>query len=245
MSTLKPILNEQTVDVWSVPLVGRLPIDTHETVSVSEWERANRFHYARDRHRYLLRRIALRRILSRYLDIPSADVDYVTGKYGKPRLSGLGKESRISFNTSSSQDLAVVAVARFPLGVDVEVVRPFDNASDITSREFTADERESLGDDPDLSGFFEIWTRKEALVKAVGKGLAIELGLVDTGWPKREAVWQGWRVTSFPSIRETVGSIAFPAACHPVIQPHEFMLHGRPIDIPGRSLPVRSARIPC
>lgn len=226
MSTLKRIHSGQAVDVWNVPLVGNLPVDTHDTVSAAEWERANRFHRAEDRHRYLLRRVALRRILSRYLDVVSAEVRYTAGKRGKPRLSGPGQR-RISFNTSSSQDLAVVAVAGFPVGVDVEAVRPFNSAREVADREFTAEERERVGEDPDLRAFFEIWTRKEALVKAEGLGLAIELRLVDTGWPRREGLWQGWCVTSLLGIGDYVGSIAFPAASHPVVQTHEFILQDR------------------
>jgi 4'-phosphopantetheinyl transferase len=144
------------------------------TLARDERERAARFRFAHDRRRYVVARATLRALLGRELGLPPAAVPLTADAYGKPRLaSELG--ARLSFNLSHTVGRALYALAEGPeLGVDAEAIRPLAEmealARDVFSREELL-EWSSLADEERTSGFFSGWTRKEAFVKALGRGL--------------------------------------------------------------------------
>jgi 4'-phosphopantetheinyl transferase len=166
------------VHVWSVSLdVPRSMVsDGFETLSADERGRAARFHFDRDRRRFVCARGALRRILGEYLEIDPLDLSFQYGVHGKPALAGKAAES-LSFNVSHSDELALIAVAPpdVELGVDVEAIRSLPDADDIASRYFAPAEVARLRPLPAAlreDAFFRCWTRKEAYLKALGDGLA-------------------------------------------------------------------------
>jgi 4'-phosphopantetheinyl transferase len=146
-------------------------------------ERARSMRFVRppDRRRFVLAHAALRLFLARCLDIHPAAVRYENGVHGKPRLApGLPS---LEFNLSHSGGLGVVAVARDrPVGVDVEQLRDVPDALSIADTHFSAAEREVLRSLPPAEqrgAFFRCWTRKEAVVKAVGEGFGRALDSFD------------------------------------------------------------------
>jgi phosphopantetheinyl transferase len=144
------------VDVWIVPLdrpeseVERL----YGLLSADERERAGRPPHAPRKRRYVVRQGATREILARYTEAPPEALELVRSSAGKPSLAGAGE---LRFSVSDSADLALVAVARRDVGVDLEQVR--DRAA---VRRMRALGRER---------FFERWTRLEAVGKARGSGM--------------------------------------------------------------------------
>lgn len=169
------------VDLWSAD-VDR-GADRHgslDDLSTDEQERAGRFNFEKDRQRFLARRVFLRNVLSRYAGVSPARIRYRVSALGKPELDpGCG----ISFSTSHSDGLAVVAIARDrSVGVDVERVRPIADAMDVAERFFSRDEVGSLRSVPEVSRsrhFLTIWTRKESYAKAIGAGLTLPLSEFD------------------------------------------------------------------
>lgn len=156
---------EVGVEVWAAELdgssadVGLL----HE----SERERAERFAFDHLRRRYTVAHAMLRSVLGVG---PEAALE--AGPHGKPALTG-GPH----FNLSHSGGLAVVAVCRAaPVGVDVEAVRPLRRLRGLAERVMSAEELSAFerARDPERF-FFELWTRKEAVVKAIGEGIIREL----------------------------------------------------------------------
>jgi 4'-phosphopantetheinyl transferase len=147
-----------------------------------ERERAERFHFERLRWRFVVGRGVLRIILAGYLGTAPAGVRIAYGLRGKPRLAD-GHGDALRFNLAHSGGLALYAVTRGrELGVDLEEVRPLEDAEAIAARYFSAGEAAALGALPHadrLAGFFRCWTRKEAYVKARGEGLAIPLHQFD------------------------------------------------------------------
>ena len=146
-----------------------------------ERARATRFVRPSDRRRFVLAHAALRLVLARCLDTDPTAVRYEHGHHGKPRLRpGLPS---LEFNLSHSGDLVVLAVARDrSVGVDVEQMRYMPDALTIADTHFSAAEREglrSLSPVERQAAFFRCWTRKEAMVKAVGEGLGRALGSFD------------------------------------------------------------------
>jgi 4'-phosphopantetheinyl transferase len=143
--------------------------------------RAAKFFHERDRARYVFSKGRLRQILATYLTVRPDEVAFRTTEFGKPFLATPFESSGINFNVSHSQDLVVLAIAfDRQVGVDVEFVRPIHDFESVIERCFTNFERDLIARNPDsLNSFFQCWTRKEAVVKAIGKGLSLTLNSFD------------------------------------------------------------------
>lgn len=141
-----------------------------------ELARASRFRFERDRVRFVHRHAFVRRVLAHYLGIAPAEIAIRRTPLGRPELD---PRSGISFSVSHADELAVVAVARgCRVGVDVERLRPLDDALEVAETMFAEPEVALLRSVPQSSRaytFLELWTRKESVVKAVGRGLSAGL----------------------------------------------------------------------
>ena len=171
-----PPLGVHEAHLWRLDLDAPAGEETvPDILNDEERARAARFHFERDRHRFIAGRAALRRVLATYLDRAPADLVFTVGPHGKPALENLGLE----FNLSHSGGCGLLAVTRGRrIGVDVEHVRADFAGEDIARRFFAPAEVEALaGSAPDqyATGFFRCWTRKEAYVKARGDGLSLAL----------------------------------------------------------------------
>ncbi len=149
------------------------------TLSPDEQERAASFRHDLHRGRFVVGRGTLRAILSRYTGVAPAALRFAYGENGKPALALPTGGRRLCFNVSHSDDHALLAFAYDrEIGVDLERMRPLDDAEAIAERFFSPEERQALRNLPPeerLGGFYRCWTRKEAVIKAVGGGLAIPL----------------------------------------------------------------------
>jgi 4'-phosphopantetheinyl transferase len=146
-------------------------------LSDDERARAARFHFDRDRNRFIAGRGQLREILGRYLDKPPDAVRFRYGLQGKPFLEH--HRRGFQFNLAHSGDLALVAVTtNRQVGVDIEKIHPVITEEEIAQRFFSAEEIVALrvlpGSEQRLA-FFLCWTRKEAFLKALGEGIAYGL----------------------------------------------------------------------
>jgi 4'-phosphopantetheinyl transferase len=151
-------------------------------LSEDEHNRAARFRQAVHMQRYVTARGFLRTLLGRYLGADPRDMRFQYDEHGKPALAG--PTAGVGFNVSHSRDLALLAVSRghVQLGVDVEVIAPFDSMSDVASRFFSLVERQQLDRAPRSAyeaHFYRCWTRKEAYLKAIGTGLLTPLDSFD------------------------------------------------------------------
>ena len=112
-----------------------------DLLSPDERERAARFNFEQHRRRYLTAHIALHRILSRYLQIAPARLNFDLGGNGKPKFPPALASSGFEFNLSHSNDMALLAVNRIgEVGVDIEYVKPGFKFEEIAERFFTARE---------------------------------------------------------------------------------------------------------
>lgn len=148
-------------------------------LSEGERARAARYRLGRDRRRYIVARALLRRLLGERLGEPPAALQLGRGARGKPALTGRQARSGWRFNVSHCEDLALFAFSREgALGVDVEAVRAFADAEAIARRFFSPAEAQAylaLAPQERALGFFQCWTRKEAVIKALGEGLYLPL----------------------------------------------------------------------
>jgi 4'-phosphopantetheinyl transferase len=149
-----------------------------------ELAKADNFRFERHRSRYIAAQGILRQILAEYIPEEPNTLSFDIDAYGKPSLASAVNDADIRFNMSHSEYLVVVALsAGGAIGVDVEFVRNLDDLDSIAREYFTPTERtflaEGLSSETE-NRFYTCWTRKEAYIKAVGKGLSIPLTSFDT-----------------------------------------------------------------
>ena len=186
------------------------------TLNDDEHQRANRFRTETLRRRFLAGRGGLRAILGAALGCPPGEVAFAYGDHGKPRLAG-ADFGAFEFNLAHSHGLALCAVSLGRvLGVDLEAIRPLENAERIIGRFFSPREQAeflALPVPERQSAFFRGWSRKEAFLKATGTGLSTALdsfdvtlcavaGLLRVGDDPSEALrWSPPRPASGPRFR--------------------------------------------
>lgn len=170
-------LGPEEVHVWRAPLdLAEEDVRYLErTLAPDERERADRFHFERDRRRYVVAHGALRDVLSRYVGAEPGQLRFRHGSSGKPALTEVFGSGGIEFNLTHSNELALCAVARDrQIGVDLECVRSGFSEERIAEQFFSREEIEELRALPhelQKEAFFSCWTRKEAYLKAIGDGL--------------------------------------------------------------------------
>ena len=172
--------DEGEVHVWlaSLEQEPRVARALHDTLNADERQRADRFHFAKDRAHFVVARGVLRDILGRYLGTPPARIGFSYSRYGKPSLKeGDGDDgARLCFNVSHSHELALYAVARGrEIGLDIEHLREDLAGPEIAERFFSPAEvaaLRTLAPELHTAAFFNCWTRKEAYIKALGEGLS-------------------------------------------------------------------------
>jgi 4'-phosphopantetheinyl transferase len=172
------ILQNGEVHVWRVEL--EQPDDQlakfRSTMGPEELYRASRFHFERHRRAFVVGRGFLRYVLARYLETKPEALRFSYGPYGKPALDGEHSSSRLRFNMSHSHELGLYAITNDnELGVDVEHIRADFASEDIARRFFSRCEVEAFNAVPkeeQVAAFFRCWARKEAFIKATGKGLS-------------------------------------------------------------------------
>jgi len=145
-----------------------------------ERQKEARFHFARDRHRYLITRALVRTVLSRYASVMPQDWRFAEDTYGRPQIvNDHAAARRISFNVSHTSSLVVLGVScERALGVDTEDVQTRRADLQIADHYFSVDEVTQLrATPPELqqARFFEYWTLKESYIKARGMGLSLPL----------------------------------------------------------------------
>jgi len=144
--------------------------------SADERSRASRFRIPLHRRRFLTGRGLLRELLGEYVRIHPSKIEFAYGIYGKPILTP--EVSAPHFNVAHANDLALYAIAASPVGVDVEAIAELTDARMIAESFFAPDEVRELEGVPEplfLRSFYACWTRKEAYVKAIGRGMSESL----------------------------------------------------------------------
>ncbi|UCE62812.1 MAG: 4'-phosphopantetheinyl transferase superfamily protein [Nitrospirota bacterium] len=175
-------LSENQVDIWC----ARLPAvwddglfhSYCEILTSEESERYTRFAFENDRRQFLLTRALERDVLSRYLGVEPAALEFTRNEFGKPALAE-PSGCPITYSLSHTKGLSVCAVAfEQMIGVDVESLQRTPSHRDISKRFFAAPEAaylETIDEGQKRAEFIRLWTLKEAFVKARGLGLSIPL----------------------------------------------------------------------
>jgi 4'-phosphopantetheinyl transferase len=178
-------LPEKDVELWKVDLVATSNAETRwrEILSADERERADRFHFEKDRRHFSAARALLRIVLAAYSAASPEDIRFRYAENGKPELADPFNSSGLTFNVSHSGGLALFGVTRRrAIGVDIEQMRKDFDGEAIARRFFSAREQEqfaSLPQEQRQRAFFRCWTLKEAFIKARGEGFSHPLHQFD------------------------------------------------------------------
>lgn len=178
-------LRRDEVHIWRASLAldpASLP-GLRQILSGDEQARANRFHFERDRRRFIAARGILRHIISYYTKITPDQILFDYTPYGKPGLMTAPHNPVLRFNLSHSGEFALYALtlAR-EIGIDLEQIRPMPDDIQLAQKFFSARENQTFQTVPlahRTEAFFNCWTRKEAYIKALGEGLSHPLDTFD------------------------------------------------------------------
>lgn len=173
------LLNNQQIDLWCTfpaEISDPLLLETyHQLLSPEEQQQQQRFHFSKDRHRYLITRALARTVLSRYIATPPHELTFHVNDYNKPFIN---HHQHVSFNISHSDNLIILGVTcDNALGIDTEN-RQREICTSLAEYSFAPAEVSDFLAQPieqRQQRFFEYWTLKESYIKARGMGLSIPL----------------------------------------------------------------------
>lgn len=119
---------------------------------------------------YIVGRLLLKTFLSNWTNIPIKEINFGKSEFGKLYLKD---HSYPFFNLSHSGSIVACVISRNIVGIDCEVIN--NKYLHLAPEIFSSKEMEYLNKHSSESEkediFFEIWTRKEAYLKALGIGL--------------------------------------------------------------------------
>ena len=169
----------------AVVLYVDLAPDTVREAEAAAWlddeerQRCHRFLYDGPRRRFALCRAALRAVLCDRLGCRNEQLAFGAFELGKPFAVLGGEMAPVSFNVSHSGDHGLIAYASEGwLGVDIEERVARADLDGLMESALSPVERAELDSGSELhrlNGFLKLWTIKEAIIKAVGLGVAIDM----------------------------------------------------------------------
>lgn len=161
-------------------------------LSSDEKKRSERFIFDKDRNRFVVRHALLRVLLSHYIGTKPDYIQFCYNQNGKPALPEMLNSKDIRFSLSSSRGFCLFAITRCrEIGVDIEFSGRSLDGDQIISNFFTEKEKYffyCLNKKQRENAFFKLWTKKEALIKALGIGLSLPLNSFDVSLLDHEMV---------------------------------------------------------
>lgn len=174
-------MNHNFIDSWVGDILSNENLLTKlsdqpywSLLNSEEREKASRFARPNLQNKYVKTRGALRTILASYLKINAQNIEFKLGEYGKPYLP----DNSIHFNLSHTENKFVVVVSNEPLGVDIEHIKKRQGLAGLVDKCFSEIEQthwNNVSKQEKTALFYHFWVRKEAFVKAVGRGIALGL----------------------------------------------------------------------
>lgn len=179
-------LPHDLVHVWraNLDVEGTRSSSLHRNLSTDERAWGARFRFARDRDRFFAGRGVLRAILANYMDTQSGAISLRQGSHGKPAVA---EHDDLRFNLSHAGAMMLVAIAyRREVGIDVEHVTGDLSVEQLASTTLSRREISVLNavcSERKQAAFLRLWTRKEAYLKADGRGMSLPITCVDVSAP--------------------------------------------------------------
>lgn len=175
----KPLCSETETEVYlgiTDDLSGR-QLYFQEVLSGTEQQRAGQFKNAGERSTYIACHGLLHVILGRKLGCDPREIRFLNDANNKPFLEG----NPFYFNISHTKDAFAFVISKpFYSGIDIENTKQNIDIDPIINIAFSSKEQQFLAGNTNLrDNFFRLWTRKEALLKAIGIGIIDELSCIE------------------------------------------------------------------
>ena len=198
-------------------------------LSSKEIKKSESFYKDIDRSRFIIYRSILKFILAAYTKLDVKNINLSLDFNKKPYLES---HPYLFFNISHSEDYAVIAISNKKIGIDIEYMSEDFKYTELLPDIFGNNEIVSIENSANTKEtFYTLWTRKEAFVKALGKGIDEDFKYIPCLEGKHTVDYdllksdQDWEVVSFDLTNKYVGSIAFESNS---IIPKNLLLHTIP-----------------
>jgi len=208
-------LDSNDVIIYTIYLPDfiELKSELYNYLNFKELKKVQRFYKELDRERYIIYRAITKFILAAYtkLNIENINFDYHLNQ--KPYLAS---HPSLHFNISHSQDFAAIAISRKKIGLDIEYMAEDFKFTDLLLDVFENKEILAIQNaDNKKIAFYTSWTRKEAFVKALGKGIDEDFKYIPSldGEHKIDPTLakniEKWQLYSFDLAVDYLGAVAF------------------------------------
>ncbi|TDD94736.1 4'-phosphopantetheinyl transferase family protein [Flavobacterium cellulosilyticum] len=214
-------LNENDIIIYTIYLPNFIAFSPYLSnfLNNNELNRADRFYSEKDKNRFIICRSILKFVIAAFtnLDAKNISLDYRPNK--KPYLDS---HPWFCFNISHSEDIAVIAISKSEVGIDIEHISDNFDFTTLLSAIFNEKEISAIQNANNKKlAFYTSWTRKEAFVKALGKGIDDEF----KNFPcldghhnlnsKLIKTSEYWQVNSFEIAQNYIGAIAYNKDANP------------------------------
>lgn len=134
-----------------------------------EVERSQKYHFEKDKNRFIICRALLKISLAAHVKLPVSKLTIAIDSNKKPYLPSFPK---LFFNVSHTATYALIAISEVLVGIDIEKIdREFDYSEAARTVFNNKDVAKMIQAEDQKQTFFTYWTRKEAIVKAIGTGI--------------------------------------------------------------------------
>ena len=140
-----------------------------KNLTPTEVKRAERYRHIKDKNRFIICRGILKYLLAKERHSDISEIQFENNINHKPYLS---IDKSLFFNVSHAGNYALIAIGHYELGVDVEFIDTNFHYNEILSNVFNEEEIDQINTaENSRYQFYKFWTRKESIVKAIGKGI--------------------------------------------------------------------------
>ena len=176
-----PDLQPGELQIWRINLAAatKFPDISKSHLAPEEIGRASRLRAGQVRLQFLVARTCLRVLLGNILNLNPREVPVFQNAFGKPETPTVDGYP-LHFNLAHSRETILIALCReSPVGIDLEYLDRETEVLEVARNFFHPEEFHQIAAiaDPELRrrAFFRCWTRKEAVIKADGRGLSLPL----------------------------------------------------------------------
>jgi len=172
-------LTEKKIHIFLLHLEEYDDEQLYNFLSNDEKQRADRLKVELKKKQFIIARSVLRKIISNSINKPHDEIVFYYTEKDKPIIKDRVNDKRVEFNVSHSEQYILIAITLDnSVGVDVEKINAKIDFESLSARFFSNKENKflrNLEESKKLGAFYNIWTRKEAFIKATGKGMAYGL----------------------------------------------------------------------
>ena len=211
----KYFLDSDDIIIYTIYLPNFTDIknDLSKFLNAKEIKKAQRFYKESDTNRFIIYRSILKFILAAHTKLRIKDIYFDYNFNKKPYLIS---HPWLHFNVSHSEDFAAIAISRKKVGLDIEYMSNDFKFTTLLPDVFEDSEAIQIQNSSDIKhAFYTSWTRKEAFVKALGKGIDEDFKNI----PSLDGQYyidstllrntQNWQVYSFNFAENYLGAVAF------------------------------------